>query len=173
MQIGEDSHLRPQDFRNNWDRKIIHCAVTVSFQAVEIRQMNGGNKDDGGFLKARMLADHLGKFKAVDLGHAYIHQYDSYIGFEQFLERILGRRCLDQILSKVVQDRFIAEQLARLVVDHENVHSFVGAHYPLNNAAWRDRTLSNLISSNRYSSAQPHAHRREQLLGLDRLRQLL
>ena len=95
VEFREYSHFRPQDFGDNGDRKIIDCPMLVALEAVEVGQMHSGNEDDGCFLKARMLADDLGEFEAVDLWHAYIHQYDSYISFEELLESLLGRCGLD------------------------------------------------------------------------------
>ena len=128
VQFGKYSHLGPQNLRDDRNGKIVHRAVLVALEAVEVGQMHGRNEDDCGFLKARMLANHLGEFESVDLRHAHIHQHDGDIGFEQFLESFLGGSRLDQVLSQFGQDGLIAEQFARLVVDHENVHFFVDAH---------------------------------------------
>jgi len=90
-------------------------------------------KDDGCFLKARMLPDNLSQFESVDIWHADVHQNSGHIRFEQFLESILGRGGFDQVLSQVRKNRLIAEQLARLVIDHQDVYFFFGAHQPFDN----------------------------------------
>ena len=37
MQLGEYSHLRPQDFGNDRNRKVIYGAMLIPFQAIDIR----------------------------------------------------------------------------------------------------------------------------------------
>ncbi len=56
--------------------------MLVSLETVQIGQMDGRDEDDCGLLKARMLANDLGEFKAVDLGHAHIHQHDGDVGLQ-------------------------------------------------------------------------------------------
>src|SRR6202021_931284 len=114
----------------------MRCSVLVSLEAGEVGQMHGRHENDGCFLEARMLPDDLSEFKAVDLRHADIHQYDGNIGFEQFLESVLGRGGLDQVLSQIGEHSLIAEQFASLIVDHENVHCLVCGHHSLRNAPY-------------------------------------
>ena len=44
------------------------------------------SEDNGCLLIARMLTDARRQFKAIDLGHAYVHQDNGNIGFEQVLQ---------------------------------------------------------------------------------------
>ena len=68
--------------------------------------MDGRNEDDGGFLEARMLADHRGQLEPVQLRHADIDENNRDLGLEQVLQGLSGRGCLDEILSEVTQNHF-------------------------------------------------------------------
>ena len=92
--------------------------------------MDGGDEDDGGLLKARMPVHHVRELKAVDLGHADVHQDDGDIVSEQLLHRLAGRPGLDQVLAQLTEDRFVAEQLPSLIIDHEYVGSIAFVHGP-------------------------------------------
>ena len=50
-------------------------------ELVEVGQVYGGDEDDRGFLIAGMLVDHSGQLKAVEFGHADVHQDKSDVGF--------------------------------------------------------------------------------------------
>ena len=53
MQIGEDSDFGAQQFGNNRNRNVIHRAVLVTFELVEVSKVNSGDKNDGGALETR------------------------------------------------------------------------------------------------------------------------
>src|SRR5262249_29602664 len=128
MEFSKNPDFRPKHVGNDRHRKIIYSAMLVSLEPVDIGEMNGGNKNDRRLLKTRMLPDDLGKFEAVDLRHADIHQDGRYVSLQQLLKRVLGRVCLDQVFAEFSEDGLIAEQFARLVVDHQNVYFVVGLH---------------------------------------------
>ena len=122
MQLGEHPHLSAQKFGDDGHGKVIDRPMLVSFEAVQVRQMHSRNENDRRFLKTRMLADDFGKFKAVYLGHADIHQDDRNFDFAVISRALLWQICLDQVLAQIGQDGFIAQQLSRLIVHHQDVH---------------------------------------------------
>ena len=128
MQFGEYSHLRPQDLRNDRHRQIIDCAMLVALQAIQIGEVDGGDEDDCRLLETRMLPYQFGQFEAVDFRHADVHQHRRNVKLQKLLESVLGRRCLDQIFVKFGKNGFIAEQLPRLIIDHQDVHPIVRRH---------------------------------------------
>ena len=75
-----------------------------------------------------MLANHGGQFKTIQLRHAHVHQHHRDVGVEQNFKRLLGGIGLDQVLAKFAEHDLIAQQLGRLIVDHENVHLFACTH---------------------------------------------
>ena len=83
VQFGKDADLGAQQFRNDRNGNVVDRAALVAFQAVEIGEMHGGNEDDGGLLKARMLANHVGQLETVELRHADVHQHDGDVGLQQ------------------------------------------------------------------------------------------
>ena len=95
-----------------------------------------------------MLADHRGQLEAVEIGHADIDQHHRDIVFQQLLERFVGRAGLDQILPELAEDRLIAEQLARLIIDQQDIDLFLVAH---------GRPLSCEWSSDAATCATPRA----------------
>src|SRR5262249_61440279 len=84
--------------------------------------------DDGGALKARMLADHRRQLKAVELGHADVDQDDRNLVLEQEFERFLGRSGLEQPLAGPGKNRLVAQQLGRLIVDQQDVYFAIRSH---------------------------------------------
>ncbi len=80
MQFCEYTDLRPQEFRNYGHRNVVNRAALVSFQAVQIGQMDSGNKDDGSPSKAWVFADHFRQLEAIHFRHADIHQHNRDIG---------------------------------------------------------------------------------------------
>ena len=84
--------------------------------------MHRGNEDDGSFLKAWMLADKIRQLETIEFRHADIHQDDGDIP--------VLRRCSKASLPEMAVMRFspksckyglVAQQLARLVVYHQDV----------------------------------------------------
>ena len=68
-----------------------------------------------------MLADHCRELKAVEVGHADVDQNDRDIASEQLIEGFRRRTGLYEVLPELLQDRFIAQQLGRLIVDQKDV----------------------------------------------------
>ena len=122
MQLGKDADFRAQQFGNDRDGDVVNGALAIAFDSINVGEVNAGDEDDRGLLKAGMLADHLGQIEAIDVGHADIRQHDGDVFLQQMLERFVRRRGLDQVLAKLRQDDLIAEELGRLIVDHENVY---------------------------------------------------
>src|SRR5580698_3021519 len=129
VQFGKDADLCPQEFRNHRNGNVVHGSALVSFQPIHVRQVYGGNEDDGGFLKPRMLANQVGQLKTVKIRHTHVHQNDCDIVFQQMFQCLFSRGCFDQILPKLSQYYFITQQLGWLIVDHENVDFFVRSHF--------------------------------------------
>src|SRR6201997_4258064 len=96
-----------------------------------------------------MLADDLGELKAIDLGHADVHEHNCDVILEQFLQGLLGRRSFDQVFAQIRQDRFVSQQFTRLVVDHQDVHALLGGGFL--------RRFTTRIGD--YFCAQTYAHR--------------
>ena len=127
IELGEDLHLRAQDFRNHRNRNIVHGTHLVSAQSVDVGEKNGGNEDDRRLLEPRMIADHGSELEAVQLRHANIDQDDGNLVLEQLLQRLAGRRRLDQVLTEVTQNDLVAQKLGWLVVDQEDVDHILNA----------------------------------------------
>src|SRR6202035_1918245 len=85
-EVGKYPYLGQQKFGDDWHKYIIDRPVAVPFHTIWVGQRDGGNKDDCGVLKARMIADHPSEFKTVELRHADIAQNDSDVLFEKMLE---------------------------------------------------------------------------------------
>jgi hypothetical protein len=90
--------------------------------------VDGGDEDDRRLLEARVLADHRRQLEPVELRHADVDQDDGDILLEQLLERFARRGGLDQILAKLGENRLVAQQLGRLVVDQQNIDLVTRGH---------------------------------------------
>src|SRR3984893_6159579 len=121
-EVGKYPYLGQQKFGDDWHKYIIDRPVAVPFHTIWVGQRDGGNKDDCGVLKARMIADHPSEFKTGELRHADIAQNDSDVLLEKLLERLLGGPGFDQVFSEALQYRLVAEELRRLIVDKQNVN---------------------------------------------------
>src|SRR5581483_7075886 len=111
MQLGEYSHLRPEDLRNDRHGEIIDCPMLVALQAIQVGEMDGGDKNYCGLLETWMLPHQFGQFEAVDFWHADIHQHRRNINLKKLLEGVLRRRGLDKIFSELGKNGLVAEQL--------------------------------------------------------------
>ena len=156
IELGEDLDLGAQHLRHDRHRHVIHRAHLVAAQAVDVGEMDGGDEDDRGLLEARMLADHRRQLEAVELRHADVDQHDRDVRLQQMFQRLAAGGGLDQILPELLQDDLIGEQLRRLIVDQQNVDLVVRSH---------ERSSG--------SAMQPHAQRGQQLLGVDRLGEII
>src|ERR1700730_8627707 len=78
-----------------------------------------------------MLSNHSSQCKTIQLWHAYVHQHHRNVGLEQDLERLFRGSRFDQVLAKFGQHNLVAEQLGGLIIDHQNIDLFVGAHCSL------------------------------------------
>jgi len=56
MQFGKNTDFRPEQFGNNWNRKIVDSSPLISLRSICIGKVNGGYKYNCGSLKARVLA---------------------------------------------------------------------------------------------------------------------
>src|SRR5262249_42181008 len=104
--------------------------VAVSFDAIGVGQCDGGDKNDRGVLKARMIADHPSEFKPVELRHADIAENDSDVLLEKMLERLSGGPGFDQVFSEALQCRLVAEELRRRTVNKQNFNRTLGHDPP-------------------------------------------
>src|ERR1700734_2006152 len=127
------------------------------------------NKDDCGPLKTRVLANHRGQLKTVELGHAHVHQHDRYVSLEQNFESLLRGLRFDQVLAKFTEHHLIAEQLGGLIIDHEDI-DFLACAHELYYLSVSSRSLKPTLAI--LLSVKPHTKRREQLLSIHRFRQV-
>jgi hypothetical protein len=102
-QVGKYPHLGQQKLGDDWHMNIVDGPVAVPFDTIGVGQRDGGDKNDCGLLKARMIADHPSEFKTVELRHADIAQNDSDVLFEKMLERLSGGPGFDQVFSEALQ----------------------------------------------------------------------
>ncbi len=131
VELGEDLHLRPQHLGNYRNRNVVDGAHLVGTQAVDVGQMDGGDEDYRRLLKPRVLANHRRQLESVQLRHADVHQDDRDFLLEQLLECFPGGRGRHQTLAEVGQDRLVAEELGRLIVDQQDVDPFIHRSSPL------------------------------------------
>src|SRR5215469_15704487 len=129
VQFREDANLCAEQFGVHGDRNVVDRAALVTLQAIEISQVHCRNENDRHPLEARVLADHLSKFEAVEFRHAYVQQNNGDVILEQLLERFFSGVGLDQIVAKFAEDCFVGKKFGRLVVDHQDVDFFSRAHF--------------------------------------------
>jgi hypothetical protein len=89
-EIGKHPYLGPQKFGDDWHKYVVDRPAAVPFDTIGVGQRDGGNKNDSGLLKARMIADHPSEFKTVELRHADIAENNSDVLLEKLLESLSG-----------------------------------------------------------------------------------
>src|SRR5271155_5231665 len=75
-----------------------------------------------------MLADHVRQLKAIELWHAHVHQNHGYFILKQEVQSLSCGMRFEKIFAEILQDGFVAEQLASLVIHHEDVDAFFFLH---------------------------------------------
>ena len=130
IELGEDPDLGAQHFGNDRHRDVIDRAHFIGAQSIDVGQMDGGNEDDRGALKTRMLADHRGQLEAVEFGHAHVHEDDGNVMLEEVFERLFGRGSLDEPLAELGQNGLVAQEFGWLVVDQQDIDLVLRGHRP-------------------------------------------
>ena len=74
IKLGEDADLGAQQLRNHGNGDVVDGATLVAANAIEIGEMHARDEDDRRALIARMLANQVGEFEAVDIGHADVEE---------------------------------------------------------------------------------------------------
>jgi len=132
--------------------------------------MNGGDEDHGRHLKAGMLADHRASLEPVEIGHAHIGRGDGHVRPKQVSSASRQTRLLINSL-RVPARSLIAEELGGLVINQKMLTLMCPVI--IVSAAVLDephpRRKTHLART--YDAA--NAQRRQQLLGIDRLRQVV
>ena len=83
IQFREDAHFGAQHFRHNRHRHVIDAARFISSEPIQIREVNGGDENQRRLLKAGVLADHRGKFEAIQVRHLDVDQHDRDVQLEE------------------------------------------------------------------------------------------
>src|ERR1700735_201178 len=122
--------------------------------------MNGGNKDYGGFLKSRMLPDHVSQFETVEFRHANLHQNYSDFIFQQLVQSFSTGMRFKQIFIQFLEYDFVAEQLGRLIIYHEYVDFLLNAHLRLPPRCSANYP-ANMTTHQWNLSMKPHPKRRQ------------
>jgi hypothetical protein len=98
----------------------------IAAQPIEIAHVHRRHEDERGAAIARVLADHPGELEPVELGHLHVHEHHRDLVLQQLLERGARGARLDEVLAELAEDRFVGQQLRRLIVDQEDIDG-VGA----------------------------------------------
>ena len=128
MQFDEHPDLGAQHFRNDGHGDVVDRAPAIAVDLVGVGKVDAGDEDDCSLAEARMLANHVGQLETVQLRHADVHEDDGDVVSEEDVERLLGRRGLDQILAQLGEDHLVAQELGGLVVHHQDVDFLVRSH---------------------------------------------
>ena len=125
IQLNKDLHLCLENFRDHGHRHIVDRAGAIAFQEIVGFEAHGRNEDDRRLLMPRVISDHRRKLEPVEIGHADVHQDDRDLGFQKSRQRFLGGRRLDQCRVQAVEDRLVSKELARLVIDKQDVDRII------------------------------------------------
>src|SRR6202021_1638046 len=140
IKLDEDADLGAQDFGDDGNGDVVNGATLVGADAVDIREMHGGDEDNRRLLKTWVLAYHVGQLKAIDLWHGDIHEDDSNIGLEEVVEGFTTGCGLDETLVEISEDNFVADELGGLIVNHEDGDRLAGTRVRQTGGKRRQRT---------------------------------
>jgi hypothetical protein len=128
VELGKGRDLGAQQLGHDRHRDVVHRAALVAADAVDVAHEDRGDEDDRRRVEARVLPDHVDQVEAVELRHADVDEDDGDVVLEEQVERLARRAGLDQVLAELAEDGLVAEQLGRLVVDHQHVDLGPFAH---------------------------------------------
>ena len=75
-----------------------------------------------------MLVDGVGELKTIHSRHAYVGEDDGNIIFQEQFECFAAGLSGNKIFAQFGEYGFVGEQLGGLIVYHEHVYFFLGAH---------------------------------------------
>ena len=128
VEVDEHLDLGAQHLGNHRHRDVVDRAHFVAAQMVHLAEQDGGDEDDGDVSEPGVLADHGGELETIQFRHADIDQDHRNVVLEKLLQSLATGRCLDQVLVDFAQDRLVAQQFPRLVVDEQDVDLVGVAH---------------------------------------------
>ncbi len=77
--FDENFDFRPQHLRDHRDRHVVDGTHFVAAQSIDVRQQDGGDEYERGFLEAGMVANHRRQLKTVDIRHVDVDENDGDI----------------------------------------------------------------------------------------------
>jgi len=78
------------------------------------------DEDDRRLLEPGMLVNQARRLEPIHVRHIHVQQDDGEVLVHEPLQGLAARPGRDQPLPQLAQDGLVAEQLARLVVDHKD-----------------------------------------------------
>jgi hypothetical protein len=75
-----------------------------------------------------MLVDGVGQLKTIHSGHADVGQNDRNIILQEQVERLAAGFGWDEVFAQLGEYGFVGEQFGGLIVYHQHVNFFFGAH---------------------------------------------
>ena len=120
VELHQRLHLAAQHVRDHGRQDVIDRAEGVAARRVHLVG-EGGDEDDRRVRGLAPRADELGGFQPVHARHVHIQQHDGEIVLQDLPERLFARVHRDDLLSKLFQDRLIAQQILRQVVHGNGV----------------------------------------------------
>ena len=121
VELDQHLHLAAQDLGHDRHVHVIDRAQLVALEPVEIGHVHRGDEDDRRLLEARMLVDQRRGLEAVHARHVDVEQDRRVIRLHQPRERFRARARVHEVLPEHGQDRVVAHQPRRLVVDEQDV----------------------------------------------------
>ena len=113
--------------RHHRNQHAVDGAELMALEPAEIAAAHAGDENNRRVLETRMAVDHAGGFDTVHAGHAHVEQYHCAFSLHQPLQGLFARACTDQILSQLLEYRFVGKQSCRLIVDQQDVDRLIVA----------------------------------------------
>ena len=125
MQLDEDLDLAAQHLRHDRRQDVVDGAERIAARGLQLVGV-GGDEDDRRVRRALVLADQLGGFEAVDVGHVDVEQDHRELALQDFAQRLASGADEHQVLPQVFEHGAEDQQLLCQVVDDQDVRLVVG-----------------------------------------------
>src|SRR6185312_5289861 len=99
VKISEDSYLCAEEFGDDGNEQVVYRPMFVALEAVRIGNICAGNEDDGGVLKARVVANAVRQIEAVEPRHVDVRQDHGYFIAQEIIEGFVCGTGANQIFA--------------------------------------------------------------------------
>src|SRR5450432_4237480 len=128
-QIGKHGNLVPQDLGIDRFCQVVDRARSVTRNNVLVFHHVRSKKDDRDLAKLLGPLDDLRELETRNPGHSYVEDDGSDVVIEKQVERLVSAAGANESIGRVEKDRLERVEIPRLVIDEQDVDSWIHHRY--------------------------------------------